>query len=561
MNVCIPAGLISLPALLASLNGLGDEADRTASARAEALVRTRAEIEALIDEHWGVDEVQFALEPFREEVRLRLQEQSLNGVRTFRVGGNDFGKAISASAVKPEWLYDWDASKGELPARHVIIDFDRKLKAIGVDLIVVPVPSKIEAYTREFETELPDGMPVAMGRLDEILHLLDAGVEVVDVLPRVLSVMTDDDAIPAFETTGHHISGLGVRHVGAQIAERLERYEFEGRDKERFSDVKRESGERITPSVPMFAWEVLDRGKPYDHVPDSEVIVIGDSNAFAYGRASWASHIARCTGIPITDISTSSGAPTAHARLASQGLAMVEKRRVVIWIISSTHMERRPWSLADIPEHSTLAGLFSAGAIDEAIALYESQEKGAAELGLDEGELNDLGYQLLGQEKFSQAAAIFLINTKAFPHSANAFDSLGEASMKTGDRDVAIAALKKALSLNPPANTRANSMRLLAELGVEYTPPEAHALSEAAMEALAGEYSLTGDNTGFVRIENGGLVFEFVGQPKMGLTPLSDVLFTTESGFTVEFELGDEGTPPFVGIRGRGMTFEGSRVE
>ena len=465
------------------------------------------------------------------------------------------------SAVKPEWVHDYDAERGQVAARDVVIDFDRKLRAHGVDLIVIPVPSKIEAYAREFETELPAGMPIALGRLEEMLYLLEADVEVVDVLPTLLEAMTEDDEVPVYETTGHHPSGLGVRLLGELVAERLERYDFAERDVLRFSDQERLAGERITPSVPMLAWEVRDRGGPYAHVPDSEIVVIGDSNAFAYGTASWACHIARAAGIPVTDISTSSGAATAHVRLVSQGIEMLKKRKVVIWVISSTHMERLPWVPTDITDEPSFSGLLTVGEIDAALAVYREGQAAGNPPRVDESELNNLGYRLLGENKLEEAVALFEINTEAFPHSANCFDSLGEGYMRQGRRDEAIASFERSLSLNPSDNTRANSLRLLKELGVEYTPPGKEALSTEALRSYVGTYALTDDNRGIVTIEGETLVFEFVGQPKMTLHHLEGALFNTEVGFTAQFTLDDEDRAVAVVLEGRGMRFEGDRTE
>lgn len=537
----------------------GDEA--RATARAAAMAETRRGIEAMIASYGGEDEIRARLEDFRAEVTEAMNAQSGNGQRTFRVGNNDFGKSITASAIKAEWTNSYPASSGLVVAREAIIDFDRKLKALGIDLIVIPRPAKIEVYAREFESPLPDGIPISVPRLKEMLALLDADVEVVEVLPTLLDAMTTDDEIPLYETTGHHISGLGVRLVGEQVAEQLARYELAGRDPGRFSDAKRMAGERITPSVPMWAWEVLDRGEPYAHVPRSEVVVIGDSNAFAYRTASWASHIAHFTGVPVTDLSTSSGAPTAAVRLASQGLAMLKKRKVVVWIISCTHMERRGWPIAEINEEPSFEGILISGDVDAAVQLYHDYAGDKSELRLDEDNMNGLGYDLLGEGKVDQAIAVFQIVTDAFPHSANAFDSLGEAYVRAGTRDEAIECFKTALGLNPSDLTRDNSLRLLAQLGVEYEPPGAHELSRAAMEAIAGEYDIDDGKKAFVRIEEAGMTIEVVGQPKVELGPVSDTVFSTAVGFTIEFTLDSDGRAKQVAIAGRGMRYEGVRAQ
>jgi tetratricopeptide (TPR) repeat protein len=82
-------------------------------------------------------------------------------------------------------------------------------------------------------------------------------------------------------------------------------------------------------------------------------------------------------------------------------------------------------------------------------------------------ELNALGYQMIGQKNFAKAIEYFELNVKNNPKDANCYDSLGEAYMLSGDTKNAIKNLKKSLSLDPPANVKANSLRLLGELGVE----------------------------------------------------------------------------------------------
>ena len=55
--------------------------------------------------------------------------------------------------------------------------------------------------------------------------------------------------------------------------------------------------------------------------------------------------------------------------------------------------------------------------------------------------------------------------TVSDPTDANAFDSLGEAYKQAGDKENAVKNLRKALTLNPAPNVKANSEKLLKELG------------------------------------------------------------------------------------------------
>ena len=83
----------------------------------------------------------------------------------------------------------------------------------------------------------------------------------------------------------------------------------------------------------------------------------------------------------------------------------------------------------------------------------------------NQAEINTLGYQLLGRKNYPLAIKYFTLNTQKYSTDANTFDSLGEAYKIAGDKENAIKNLKKALTLNPPPAVKANSEKLLKELG------------------------------------------------------------------------------------------------
>lgn len=82
-----------------------------------------------------------------------------------------------------------------------------------------------------------------------------------------------------------------------------------------------------------------------------------------------------------------------------------------------------------------------------------------------ENDINQYAYQLLADKQQEKAVQMFIVNTKRFPQSANAWDSLGEGYALGGDKKNAISCFKKALSMNPPDNVRANSEKYLKQLG------------------------------------------------------------------------------------------------
>jgi len=59
------------------------------------------------------------------------------------------------------------------------------------------------------------------------------------------------------------------------------------------------------------------------------------------------------------------------------------------------------------------------------------------------------------------AVEVFKMNVAMNPQSANAYDSLGEAYMRIGDKKEAIKNYKKSLDLNPDNN---NAKQMLREL-------------------------------------------------------------------------------------------------
>lgn len=66
----------------------------------------------------------------------------------------------------------------------------------------------------------------------------------------------------------------------------------------------------------------------------------------------------------------------------------------------------------------------------------------------NEGELNTLGYVLLAAERTEEALIAFKLNTLLFPDAANTFDSLAEAYLKLGDRELAVSNYLHSLRLN-----------------------------------------------------------------------------------------------------------------
>lgn len=78
-----------------------------------------------------------------------------------------------------------------------------------------------------------------------------------------------------------------------------------------------------------------------------------------------------------------------------------------------------------------------------------------------EAAINRLGYDLLRVSRAKDAVEVFKLNTKAYPRSANAFDSLGDGYSAIGSRDEAIKSYEQALAIDPGFASSIESLRRL----------------------------------------------------------------------------------------------------
>lgn len=81
-----------------------------------------------------------------------------------------------------------------------------------------------------------------------------------------------------------------------------------------------------------------------------------------------------------------------------------------------------------------------------------------------ESEFIGLGYRLIGMKRYKEAIEIFKLSVEAYPLSYNTYDSLAEAYMDNGDKELAIKNYEKSLQLNP---YNANGQRRLKILNTQ----------------------------------------------------------------------------------------------
>lgn len=78
-----------------------------------------------------------------------------------------------------------------------------------------------------------------------------------------------------------------------------------------------------------------------------------------------------------------------------------------------------------------------------------------------EDQLNDLGYQMIRENKLEEAIKLFKLNVEEYPESANVYDSLGEAYKNTNQVKLSIKNYEKSLELNSDNNNAREMLRQL----------------------------------------------------------------------------------------------------
>jgi tetratricopeptide (TPR) repeat protein len=96
-----------------------------------------------------------------------------------------------------------------------------------------------------------------------------------------------------------------------------------------------------------------------------------------------------------------------------------------------------------------LLGIFTAEGVEAGMTRMLELESEAAPEALSEAGVNDLGYDLLGDDRFDAAIAVFRRNVERFPESSNTYDSLGEAYLESGQLEAALENYERSVELDP----------------------------------------------------------------------------------------------------------------
>jgi CubicO group peptidase (beta-lactamase class C family) len=105
----------------------------------------------------------------------------------------------------------------------------------------------------------------------------------------------------------------------------------------------------------------------------------------------------------------------------------------------------------DSPSSQFLKALLERG-LEEAKRIFCETRKDRPD-DLDELTVNQIGYSLMNAKKYKEAIEVLKLNVEAYPESANVYDSLAEAYLNNGDKELAVTYYKKVLEIIPKDTT------------------------------------------------------------------------------------------------------------
>jgi alginate O-acetyltransferase complex protein AlgJ len=251
-----------------------------------------------------------------------------------------------------------------------IVDFQKQLKAQGIDLLVVPVPPKAAIYPEKilpgFDAKTQDAAPLLHRFYDE---LRAAGIDVLDLTP-IFIQNRDDKRGGVFCKTDSHWSGLGCVLAAKAIAENIRvklaapssrrDYVIEWKAAEVTGDlVTLLPSDAVKPGPEKIeVRKVSEKGTAIEPDPNSSVLVLGDSHTLVFHdflaeRAGLVDQLAQELGFAPALIGTrGSGATPVRISLYRHSLKDPEylaKRKIVIWCFAAREFTEASEGWARVP--------------------------------------------------------------------------------------------------------------------------------------------------------------------------------------------------------------------
>lgn len=262
-----------------------------------------------------------------------------------------------------EYLLAPDFSAPGAPASPLpaITAFKDELAAKGIDFLFVPIPTKLDLYPEYLAPRtdtLPGHIAQPLGRR-LMRDLAEARVETLDLLEPFLQIKaaSEDGKRTLYQRQDTHWTTVGLEAAAQLIAERVKHYTwydsvFADKKSYQTKDTTFENLGDIQARLPdakkgqvapesLLGRQVLDpAGNLYEDSDSSAVLVLGDSYTGVYQsvgcrHAGVTAHLAKELGGPVDLIMGWGGGPEAPNKLKKRGDGYLDRKRLVVWMMSS----------------------------------------------------------------------------------------------------------------------------------------------------------------------------------------------------------------------------------
>jgi tetratricopeptide (TPR) repeat protein len=216
----------------------------------------------------------------------------------------------------------------------------------------------------------------------------------------------------------------------------------------------------------------------------------------------------------------------------------------------------------DFPKKSLayeLLEVIKSNGIEDGMEFYNLNKKSDT-YELNENEINQIGYQLMGTGKIEEAEQVFKLNIDSFPKSSNAYDSYAEALMNLGKNDLAIENYRKSVELNP---NNQNGIDNLKKLGTDVSDLiKEIVVPDHILESYIGKYELMPNFILTVTKENHQMRAQATGQPAFDIFPKSENEFYLKVvNAQLTFNTNDKGNVVSVTLHQGGQDIEGKKID
>jgi len=238
--------------------------------------------------------------------------------------------------------------------KAALADFNEQLKALGIELILVPVPPKSAFYP-------PEGLAAgeAMSYLTPYYEeLAAAGIEVLDLAPVYLKNLDGQ----LYCRTDAHWSPTGIELAAAAVAARVNPEAEENFAAEKASvtvagDLARslngEEPQTEELELQVVPGEVFSEASPVLVIGDSHTLFLSVGGDMLAERAGFCEQLARKLGAPVDRLGVKGSAATAVRvnmyRKASKSPDWLAGKKVVIYCFSAREFTESPTGWVKVP--------------------------------------------------------------------------------------------------------------------------------------------------------------------------------------------------------------------